>query len=141
MPPLVATLQALVVELRAGSPAPSLRSSPLPSSRNRAPVSGWQVGRCGATGVGADCSVRISRRNPAGMDDWIRPHFLLIKIRGAAHEGPGWRGWGDFRCPEPDTCRHRSRSGRMVSARHGRPWHAMAGPESATGGGPGLQAP
>ena len=38
---------------------------------------------------------------------------------------------GDFRCPEPDTCRHRSRSGRMVSARHGTPWQARRVPPEA----------
>ena len=55
--------------VEADLPVPSLRSSPLPSSPDRAPLSGWQVGRSGATGVGADCVFRVSRRNPAGMGD------------------------------------------------------------------------
>ena len=33
-------------------------------------------------------------------------------------------GLGDCRCPVPDTCRHRSRSGRMVSACQGTPGQA-----------------
>jgi len=39
--------------------------------------------------------------------------------------------WGDFRCPEPDTCRHRPRPARMVSARHGTPWQARRAPPEA----------
>ena len=40
--------------------------------------------------------------------------------------------WGDFRCPEPDTCRHRPWPARMVCARHGRPGgrHRRAPPEA-----------
>ena len=85
-------------------PAPSFQSSSLPSSSDQAPVTGWQVGRCGATGAGADCPFRVSRRNPAGMDDRIQPHCMVIKMIWSVGEEGNARGWGGFQCHTDDSC-------------------------------------